>query len=43
VITRLDVPAWSHFTSAYYPSPEAAYEAGCVALETFLARRREGT
>jgi hypothetical protein len=39
VITRLDVPAWSQGTAIYYPSPEAAHEAGHVALESFIVRR----
>jgi hypothetical protein len=39
MITRLDDPTWSHGTVIYYPSPEAASEAGRVALQSFLARR----
>jgi hypothetical protein len=41
MITRLDDPTWSHGTAIYYPSPEAASEAGRVALESFLGRRAE--
>jgi len=41
MITRLDDPTWSHGTTIYYSSPEAASEAGRVALESFLARRLE--
>jgi len=41
MITRLDDPTWSHGTAIYYSSPEAASEAGRVALESFLARRLE--
>ena len=39
VITRLDDPLWSQGTNNYYPSPEAASEAGRVALESLLARQ----
>jgi hypothetical protein len=42
VLTRLDDPAWSHGTTIYYASPEAAFEAGRVALESFLARQSTG-
>jgi hypothetical protein len=43
MITRLDDPAWSQGTAIHYPSPEAAYEAGRVALESFLARLAAST
>jgi hypothetical protein len=39
MITRSDDPTWSHGTAIYYPSPEAASEAGRVALKSFLARQ----
>ena len=39
ILTRLDDPAWSQGTAIYYPSPEAASEAGRVALEGFLTRQ----
>jgi hypothetical protein len=35
LLTRLDDPAWSHGTTIYYPSPEAASEAGRVALQGY--------
>jgi hypothetical protein len=40
LLTRLDDPAWSHGTTIYYPSPDAASEAGRVALQGFLARQK---
>jgi hypothetical protein len=40
IITRNDLPGWSNGTSVYYASPEAAAEAGRIALAAFLARRR---
>lgn len=39
LITRTDDPVWSQGTNAFYPSPEAAGEAGRVALESLLTRR----
>jgi hypothetical protein len=42
ILTRLDVPAWSHGTTIYYSSPEAAAEAGRFALEAFLTRQSHG-
>ncbi|SRR6266568_3978400 len=39
LITRSDDPIWSQGTHIYYPSPEAAGEAGRVALESLLTRR----
>jgi hypothetical protein len=39
LFTRTDDPVWSQGTNAFYPSPEAAGEAGRVALESLLTRR----
>ena len=39
LITCTDDPVWSQGTNAFYPSPEAAGEAGRVALESLLTRR----
>ena len=36
ILTRLDDPSWSHGTTIYYASPEAAAEAGRFALKGFL-------
>jgi hypothetical protein len=40
MLTRLDDPAWSRGTTIYYRSPEAASEAGRIALESFLGRQK---
>jgi hypothetical protein len=39
VITRADDPVWSQRTNIYYPTPEAASEAGRIALSSLLSRQ----
>jgi hypothetical protein len=40
IITRKDLTEWSHGTMTFYATPEAASEAGRIALEAFVARQK---